>query len=134
MEVAKVLLADAALLAGTKDAAAGEGATDLAEGGAGALVGGHVEVDAPVVAVAVAAGCGCGGRRTITDASDGSAGVACLLEAAGGERDLVVGDVGVGGAVEVALALTVTHEDDPLRQTTPRWPIVFYAAHTIELN
>lgn len=109
LEVAKVLLADAALLAGAQDARAGEGAADLAESGAGALIGGRVEVDAPLPALVLIG----------EDASDGPAGIARLLEALGGEGDLVVRGGGVGGGVEVALAFAMAHQYDPSREVAP---------------
>lgn len=118
LEVAEVLLADAALLAGADDAVAGEGGADLAERGAGALVGGDVEVDLPVG----------GGGDDVEDALPGGAG---LVDAEWGERDAVVGRGGVGGHVEVPLALAVAHQDDPLREP-PRALRVVLPRHLAE--
>jgi hypothetical protein len=103
LEVAEVLLPDAALLAGADDAVPREGAADLAQRGAGARVGGHVEVDLPVAAA----------RHHVADALPRGA---RLLRAQRRQRDAVVGRGGVGRHVQVALALAVPHQDDALRQ------------------
>jgi hypothetical protein len=104
LEVAEVLLPDAALLAGADDAVPREGAAHLAQRGPGARVGGHVEVDLPVAAAS---------RHHVADAVPRGA---RLLDSQRCQRDAVVGRGGVGRHVQVPLALAVPHQDDALRQ------------------
>lgn len=98
LEIAEVLLANPALLADADDTFPGEGPSDLAERGAGALVGGHVEVDAPVGVVL-------GGD----DAAELGPGELGLGQALFRERDFVVRGRGVGGVVQIALGFGVPH-------------------------
>lgn len=106
LEVAEILLPDPALLPHPEDPLLGERPPDLPQRRPRPLVRRHIEVHL-IVGGAPAL------RHGLADAPPGRAG---LLGPERREGDPVVRRGGVGRHVQVALALAVPYEDDPLRK------------------